>query len=133
MTAKEPLRGTQSLVHTYAECWSRPSLLLLEVAWRWLFGVPALLLLYYEGWRIFQNTASQLEGTGIQRFTLQDPMRSAVMITDAFAVLKGPVLHTAIWFLPMLAIGWSIFSGIGRSAVLRRYDPALPTKLLPLI
>jgi hypothetical protein len=132
MTSKT-IRGTQSLVHTYAECWSRPSLLALELAWRWLFGIPALLLLCYEGWRIYAATASRLEATGIFQFTLLDPMRGVVMIADTFAVLWPPVLHTAAWLLPLLGLGWSIFSGIGRNLVLRRYDAALPMRPAPMI
>ena len=133
MTAKETIRGTQSLVHTLAECWSRPSLLALEIAWRWLFGAPALLLLWFEGARILTATASQLEATGIEQFTLQDPMRCAVMVADAYAILKPPVLHAAVWLVPLLAIGWSIVSGIGRNLVLRRYDDTLRWKPLPLV
>ena len=90
MTAKEKIRGTQSLVHTFAECWSRPSLLALEVAWRWLFGAPALLLLCYEGANILTAAASQLEAAGIEQFTLQDPMRSIVIVADAIAILRMP-------------------------------------------
>ena len=129
----EKLRGTQSLVHTLADCWSRPSLLALEVGWRWLFGVPALLLLYYEGARILAATASQLEATGIEQFSLQDPAHAAVMVADAFAILKPPVFETVLWLLPLLAVGWSIASGIGRNLVLRRYDPSLPVKPLQLV
>lgn len=133
MTAKATVRGTQSLVHTLAGCWSQPSLLALEVAWRWLFGAPALLLLYYEGARILAATATRLEAAGIQQFSLLDPMRAAVVIADTFAILWPPVLHTVLWVLPLLAIGWSVVSGIGRNLVLRRYDPELPVKFLPLI
>jgi hypothetical protein len=132
-TANKAVKGTQSFVHMLANCWSRPSLLALEVAWRWLFGAPALLLVYYEGARILSATASQLEATGIEQFSLQDPMRGAVMVADVLAVLKPPVLHAVIWLFPLLAVGWSIASGIGRNLVLRRYDPALPKKPLPLI
>jgi hypothetical protein len=133
MTANETVRGTQSLVHTLADCWSRPSLLALEIAWRWLFGAPALLLLYFEGARILAATAGQLEAIGIAQFTLQDPMRGMVMIADALAVLWPPVLHAAMWLLPLLAVGWSIVSGIGRNLVFRRFDSGLPMKPLPLI
>jgi hypothetical protein len=128
-----PVRGTQSLVHTLAACWSRPSLLGSEVAWRWLFGAPALLLLYYEGARILTAISSQLEAAGIEQFTLQDPMHGAVIIADAFAVLWPRVLHVAMWLVPLLTVGWSVASGIGRNIVLRRYDPKLPTKHLSLI
>jgi hypothetical protein len=126
-------RGTQSLVHTLAGCWSRPSLLALEVAWRWLFGAPALLLLYYEGARIVAATSHQLEASGIGDFALQDPMRGVVMVSDAFAILRPPVTHVLLWLVPVLALGWSAVSGIGRNIVLRRYDPALPMKPVSLI
>jgi hypothetical protein len=108
-------------------------LLFLELAWRWLFGVPALLLLWYEGARILTATSDQLQSTGIAQFSLQDPMRGAVMIADAYAVLKTPVLHAVMWLLPLLAIGWAIASGIGRNFVLRRYDRTLPMKPLPMV
>ncbi len=43
------VRGTQSFVRTLSECWSRPSLTLLEVLWRWTYGVPVLALLWHVG------------------------------------------------------------------------------------
>lgn len=132
MAANNTVRGTQSLVHTLGDCWSRRSLIALEIGWRWLFGAPALLLLYYEGARILAMTASQLDAIGMAQFSLQDPMRAAVMVADAFAVLKPPVLQTALWLLPLLALGWSVASGFGRNLVLRRYDLTLPKKPLQL-
>ena len=50
------VRGTQSFVHVLATCWRRPSLTALEVAWRWGFGIPALLLVWYEAMRILAVT-----------------------------------------------------------------------------
>lgn len=133
MARETNVRGTQSLVHTIGDCWSRPSLLAMEVAWRWLFGLPALWLLWYEGTRIFAATESELHATGIFQFNLQDPMRGAVMISDAFAILSPPVLHVALWLAPLLALSWSVASGIGRNIVLRHYEPTLPQKWGTLI
>ena len=126
-------RGTQSLVHTLGYCWSRPSLLGLEVLWRWLFGAPALLLLCFEGAHIFAATSAQLAAIGFDQFSLTDPMRAAVMVSDAFAVLRQPVLHAVFWLAPLLVIGWSIASGVGRNIVLRRYDPSLSSRPATLI
>ncbi|MBX6360819.1 MAG: hypothetical protein IRZ03_12160 [Acidobacterium ailaaui] len=128
MADTQRVRGTQSLVHTFAGCWRRPSLLLWELAWRWLFGIPALALVGFQAWRIYSATSSQLETTGIFQFSLQDPMRAAVMIADAFAVLWPPVFHVLLWLAPVLAVGWAIASGIGRNLVLRCYDPLLPKR-----
>jgi hypothetical protein len=133
MAAGQAVRGTQSLIHTLADCWSRPSLLALEVAWRWLFGAPALLLLGYEGSRILAAVTRQLEAAGIHDLTLQDPMRAAVIISDAYAALWPPMLQTLLWLSPLLVLGWSIVSGLGRNMVLRRYDPALPRKPITMI
>lgn len=133
MAARDQVRGTQSLVHTLAECWSRPSLLAREVAWRWIFGAPALLLLYYEASRILATTSNQLEAAGVSQFSLQDPMRAAVIVADSFAVLWPPVLRAVLWLVPLLAMGWSFASGLGRSVVLHRYDASLPKRYAGLI
>ena len=105
MATSPEVRGTQSLVHTLADCWRRPSLLALEVAWRWLFGIPALWLLYREGTRIL--AAAPLESTGILQFSLQDPWKAAVVLSDTWAVLQPLILKTAIWLVPLLAIAWA--------------------------
>ena len=59
------VRGTQSFVHTLSECWRRPSLTALEVLWRWAYGIPALLVLRYEGMRILQRRRWILRRCGI--------------------------------------------------------------------
>jgi hypothetical protein len=35
-------------------------------------------------------------------------------------------MHAVAWLAPLLVLGWSIASGLGRSFVLCRYDPSLP-------
>ncbi len=67
------VRGTQSFVHTLSECWRRPSLTALEVLWRWAYGVPALLVLRYQGLKILQATAAGL-WTRLRNMTVLDPM-----------------------------------------------------------
>jgi len=66
------VRGTQSFVHTLSECWRRPSLTALEVLWRWAYGVPALLVLLYEGMRILEETPVDL--AALRNMTVLDPM-----------------------------------------------------------
>lgn len=128
-----PVRGTQSFVHIIHDCWRRPSLLALELLWRWLFGIPLLLLLAYEGWSIYTATASQLAAAGIFDASLTDPMRTAVALAEAYRVLAPHVLIALAWIAPFAIVAWAAISGIGRSAVLRRYDPALPRRWDALI
>ncbi len=118
------LRGTQSLVQVFGYCWSRPSLLLLEIAWRWLYGVPALLLMYYEGARLLASVP--LAATGIYEFSLQDADRATVILANVWETLTPPLFHVLLWLGPLLGLGWALASGLGRGYVLRRYAPELP-------
>ena len=123
-----PVRGTQSFIHILGECWRRPSLLALEVLWRWLFGIPLMAVLAWEVWRIYATIASQLASTGINDVSIADPMRAAVVLSDVYAILAPPILHLLLWLVPAAIIGWAVVSGIGRNAVLCRYDRSLPRR-----
>jgi hypothetical protein len=130
-TPSAQVRGTQSLVHIFGYCWSRPSLVLLELAWRWLYGAPALLLMYYEGAKLLASVP--LAATGVYDFSLQDAERATVIIANVWEVLTPPLFHLLWWLAPLLGLGWALASGIGRSFVLRRYDPKLPFRPITLI
>jgi hypothetical protein len=125
------VRGTQSLVQIIGECWSRPSLLLQEIAWRWLYGAPALLLMYYEGSRLLASLP--LAATGIYDFSLQDQDRAVLTIANVWEVVTPGFFHLIAWLAPLLGIGWAIASGLGRGYVLRRLDPDLPIRPWTLI
>jgi len=101
------------------------------VAWRWLFGAPALALLYWQGARIVG--AAPLAGTGIYDASLTDPLRVVVAASEAARMLLPPVLHTALWLAPLLLAGWAVASAVGRNLVLRRYDGTLPFRPRQLI
>lgn len=125
-------RDTQSFVQVLGECWSRPSLLALEIFWRWLFGIPLLAIVAWLGFRIYSAIATQLAAAGIDQFSIVDPMRAAVIAADVYSVVAPPVLRTALWLVPATALVWAVISGAGRNAVLRRYDPALPQRTTTL-
>ncbi len=117
------MRGTQSFVHALATCWRRPSLTALEVLWRWAFGIPVLLLLWYEATRILG--AMPVDFAALQRMTVMDPMGAAETLAQAMAVLLSPVLQVAVWLVPLLLVGWVVVSSLGRTVVLRRADGRL--------
>ncbi|MGC1873179.1 MAG: hypothetical protein WA700_19650 [Acidobacteriaceae bacterium] len=119
----EQIRGTQSFLATIAECWKRPSLLGLELLWRWAFGIPAAAVLCWEAYRILSSVS--LAGTGIANFSLIDTVTAAQILSATADVLLPPILGVARWLLPLLVVGWALASGFGRSLVLRRYDASL--------
>lgn len=123
-----PVRGTQSFLHIQRDCWRRPSLLALEVLWRWAFGIPFAVLLAWQAWLIYSANASQLAGINFAALSIADPMNSAVALANVYAILAPPVLHALSWIVPLGLVGWAVASGVGRSAVLRRYDSSLPRR-----
>ena len=132
MAAATPPRGTQSFVNVLSECWSRPSLLGLEVLWRWLFGIPLLAVLAWQGLRIYSAVAGQLAASGVNQLSLADPMSAAPIIADAYTAITPAIVHVASWLVPAAALGWAVASGVGRNAVLRRYDASLPARRVEL-
>jgi hypothetical protein len=118
-----PVRGTQSFVHTMSACWKRPSLTGLEVAWRWLFGLPAVALIWHQTARILGETP--IDVGGLRRMSVLDPMAAANTLAQVADALLPPMVHVAVWLAPLLLVVWVIVSSIGRTVVLRRVDAGL--------
>jgi len=125
------VRGTQSFVHTLSECWRRPSLTVLEVLWRWAYGVPALLVLWYVGLRILRETP--VDFAALQRMSVTDPMGAATTLAKVLDILLPSVLKVAMWLAPLLVVGWVVVSSFGRTVVLRRADGRLHSRVGTLI
>jgi len=117
------VRATQSFVHVLSECWSRPSLTLLEVAWRWIYGIPALLLLWKLGSQLIASVP--LNVAALEKMTVTQPLRAAETLAEAMVVLLPPVTRLAIWLVPLLLVVWVVWSSLGRTMVLRKIDSSL--------
>ena len=126
-----PVRGTQSFVHTLAACWKRPSLIALEVLWRWAFGAPALALIVYESLGVWRT--AQVDTTALRQISLLDPMSAAATLTQATMQLLPPLLRVARWLAPLLLVAWIVVSSFGRVAVLRRCDAHLHARPVTLM
>jgi len=132
MAVDRTVRGTQSFVHVLSDCWSRPSLLAFEILWRWLFGIPLLAVVAWQGLHIYAAVANQLTAAGIDQLSIVDPAQAAVISADVYAVIAPPFLRMASWLVPLAALAWAVVAGVGRNAVLRRYDPSLPRRPVTL-
>ena len=127
----QSVRGTQSFVHTLSACWRRPSLTALEVAWRWLIGIPAAAVIYVQLHKaLLAATAGTLDPArlGLDPTLLNDPvgalagspLGAAAKFTGALATVRPYLEHFAIWLLPLLLVAWIVVSSFGRTFVLRR-------------
>jgi hypothetical protein len=117
----EYVRGTQSLVEIQAQCWRRPGLIAYELAWRWIFGIPALLLLSLFVRRLLAILFAA--HTGLNDFLLQQPVMAAQIVRASYDAILPATLEVARWAVPLLMLGWAMASGIGRAFVLRALAP----------
>jgi hypothetical protein len=101
----------------------RPSLTVIEVAWRWLFGIPFLLVCWMQAQRIL--VAVPLESAGLTSLDPQNPWVAAVQLDHALALYRPQVSAVLRWLLPLAALAWVVVSGLGRSLLLKRLDPSL--------
>ncbi len=139
-----PVRGTQSFVYTMSSCWRRPSLTGLEILWRWVYGVPTLWIAFIQARGIL---AAHTGGTydpaqlGLDHALLNDPVGAltadpigaVAKFTQAFAAVWPDIAGVALWLAPVLVVAWVVVSSLGRTAVLRRADPALLSKPFTLM
>jgi len=110
---------------------ARPSLTALEVAWRWLFGVPLLLVCWMQAQQIL--VALPPEATGLTALDPQNPWVSIVRLADAWDQYQPHVIAVLRWLAPVSALAWVVVSGLGRSLVIKRLDPRLPFRPMSLI
>ena len=113
-------RATQTLVAHMGFCWSHPSLTVIEVAWRWLFGIPFLLVLWAQYQQILVSIPP--DSAGLNRLDSQNPFASAVVFANAAGLYAPAVAAVLSWFVPVAVIIWSIVSGLGRALVLHRFN-----------
>ena len=76
---------------------SRPWLTLIEVGWRWLFGVPFLVVCWIQAQQIL--AALPPASTGLNAIDPQNPWVAAVQLARAWALyrrtVRGPALAGA--------------------------------------
>jgi hypothetical protein len=126
-----PVRGTQKLVDQMGWVFQRPLLTMSEIGWRWLFGVPLLLVCWRQVRQIL--AAVPPESTGFTSIDSQNPWVAAVQLANVWDHYQPHVAAVLAWLAPAAAIAWAIVSGLGRSFVLRRIEPHLRFRPLAMI
>lgn len=132
---KEQQRATQGFVATLTQVRNHPSWVLLEIAWRWIFGIPAVAIVYIQASKVFASVPWQQ--TNIEALTvnqlLTDPMKASETIANFASIVLPGLLHIASWLAPLLLVAWAIVSGVGRTLVLRRMDSTLQPRIGAMI
>lgn len=126
--ANPSVRGTQLLVEHMSDVFRRPSLIAIEIAWRWLFGIPFLLVCWKQTQQIL--AAFPLESSGLTSIDTQNPWVAAAQLANVASYYGPHVLAVLRWLLPATALAWVVLSGVGRNLVLRRMEPNRSPRLL---
>jgi hypothetical protein len=129
--ARERVRGTQSLVGQMGWVFARPSLTALEVLWRWVFGIPMLVVCYVEMQKIFALLPP--DATGLTDFDIANPWMSSVKVAVAWDLYRPHVVELLRWLAPLAALAWVVVSGIGRNLVLKRMEQRLPLRPMAMM
>lgn len=105
-----PIRGTQSFVGVMEDVWRTPSLTGLEIAWRWLLGVPLLLVIWRQLSAGFSDDPLSFLGEGLRS------LQNGSLVVH---------LHAAAFALPAaLLLVWVVLSATGRRLLLGRLEHA---------
>jgi hypothetical protein len=101
----------------------RPSLAAIEAGWRWIFGIPFLIVCWMQVQQIL--VLLPLESTGLSSLDPENPWVAAVQLVRAFSLYRPHVAAVLRWLLPVAALAWVVVSGLGRSLVLMRLTASL--------
>jgi hypothetical protein len=113
--------------------WGRPWLVAIEIAWRWVVGVPLLVAGFVVARHILK--LETLEASGLANLDTTSPWIMSQQLMRAWALYRPSVVGTILAITPAAGVAWIIVSSIGRAALFSRIEPKMkfhPFKLLPL-
>jgi hypothetical protein len=117
-------------VSIWAELRERPSLLGLELLWRWLCGGSLLLVAGFDATRIWAAAQPALQATGLFQLSsdslLDDPLKLLTIFTAVMNIVRPQVERAAWGLAPFALFCWLVAFALGRQALLARYDARLP-------
>lgn len=119
----EQVRGTQTLVSQMGWMLQHPAVVAVEVGWRWLFGIPFLLVC----WTRLQQVLTILppEQTGLTHLDAQNPWNAAGQLSRAWWQYQPLVVHELRWIVPAAALAWIVISALGRNLALKLAEPTV--------
>jgi hypothetical protein len=119
----EQVRGTQTLVDQMGWMLRHPSVVAVEVGWRWLFGIPLLLVC----WTRLQHVLTILspQESGLSDINPQNPWIAAGQLSRAWSHYEPLIAHELLRIAPAAALAWILISACGRNLALKMAEPGL--------
>lgn len=120
----EQIRGTQTLVDQMGWMLRHPGVVAAEVGWRWLFGVPFLMLCWIRTEHVFRLLTPQ--DSGLANLDPQNPWLAAGQLNRAWWQYEPLIAHELRWVAPIALGVWIVVSGAGRALTLKTAQAGLP-------
>lgn len=96
----------------------------LEVAWRWLFGIPFLAICWMQARKVL--SAVPPENAGLTSLNLSNPWLLSIKLATAWEIYEPHALSALRWLAPAAAVAWVVVSALGRNLVMKRMEPRIP-------
>ncbi len=108
-----------------------PGILAMEVGWRWLFGIPFLLVCRDR----LQHVLTPLtpEDSGLSNIDPSNPWLAAGQLSRTVAQYEPLIAHELRWLAPIAALAWIVISGLGRGLTLKSAEPGLRFRPLAMM
>ena len=100
-----------------------PAAVAAEVGWRWLFGIPFLLVCRTRLDHILHVLTPQ--DSGLSNVDPSNPWIAAGTLSRALVQYVPLVAHELRWLVPAAALVWIVVSAFGRSITLKIAEPGL--------
>ena len=110
-----------------------PGIVALEVGWRWLFGIPFLLVCWSRLLHVFTELTPQ--ESGLSDIDPSNPWIAAGQFSRAVAKYEPLIAHELRWLLPVAAVAWILISAFGKNLALKQMHPGIrmrPAAMLAL-
>jgi hypothetical protein len=100
-----------------------PAVIAVEVGWRWLFGIPFLLVCQAR----LQHVLAVLtpEQSGLSEINAQNPWIAAGQLSRVWWQYEPLIARELKWVLPIAVVAWLVISSVGRSLTLRLAEPRM--------
>lgn len=131
LQSSRQVRGTQTLVDQMGWVMRRPVLSLVEIGWRWLFGIPFLWICWTKWQEIL--VALPPDSVGFNRVDSMNPWIAIVQLGEIWDQYQPHVWAVVVWLAPIAAIVWAVVSGMGRAALWRKLEPGVRYRPVLLI
>jgi len=108
-----------------------PAVVALEVGWRWLFGIPFLLVCLSRLNSILAILPP--ERSGLSEINAQNPWIAAGELTRALWQYEPLVTRELQWIVPVAICVWIVIAALGRNFALKLAEPRIRVRPLAMV